>query len=460
MKRKTLVTLSIAATLTIGGLQTTGTTASAHSSVSDLKNKQEDVKKEKENVNQEIDQKSSEINDNISRQDKIQKEIAEIDSKIRDTEDRIKEKTAEIAKTNEEIEMLNAEIEELKKKIAERNELLKERARSIQEKGGSASYMDVLLGAESFGDFINRITAVNTIVSADKKIIDEQKADQASLEKKQAEVVDKLEKLEDAKASLVSLKKDLDSQKGQKNELFKQLEKEQEKLEVEKTQLVAHASELEEIEKEIGGEIQAEQARLAELARQKEIERQKELEAQRKAEAERLAAQQAAQQAAQSSSGSSSNSGSTVATPAPVQSTPVSEGRWTRPSAGYISTEFGYDVLNGKPRFHYGTDIAAGGNVAVVAAADGYVIKSHYSASYGNVVYITHSINGKTFTTVYAHLSGSGVSSGTYVEKGQRIGTMGNTGFSFGQHLHFELHEGPWNNSKSNAVNPRKYINM
>ncbi|MGD6968465.1 murein hydrolase activator EnvC family protein [Rossellomorea vietnamensis] len=460
MKRKTLVTLSIAATLTIGGLQTTGSTASAHSSVSDLKNKQEEVQSKKENVNQEIDKKESQISDNVSRQDKIKKEIAELDNKTRDTEDRIKEKTAEIEKTNAEIEKLNAEIEELKKKIAERNELLKERARSMQEKGGSASYMDVLLGAESFGDFINRITAVNAIVSADKKIIEEQEADQASLEKKQAEVKDKLAQLEEAKANLVSLKKDLESQKGQKNELFKQLEQEQSQLKVEKTELVAHANELEKMEKEIGGQIQAEQARLAELARQKEIERQKELEAQRKAEAERLAAQQAAQQAAQKSSGGSSNSSSTAEAPAPTASTPVSEGRWTRPSAGYITTEFGWDTLNGKPRYHYGTDIAAGGNVPIVAAADGYVIKSHYSSSYGNVVYMTHSINGQTFTTVYAHMSGAGVSSGQFVEKGQRIGTMGNTGYSFGQHLHFELHAGAWNNSKSNAVNPRKYINM
>ncbi|RIW39023.1 peptidase M23 [Bacillus salacetis] len=452
MKRKTLVTLSIAATLTIGSLQTMGVTASAHSSVNELKSKQEEVQSKKEDVNSKIDEKTSEISDNVSRQEKIKAEIAALDTKIRDTEENIKEKTAEIEKTNAEIEKLKGEIEELKKKIAERNELLKERARSMQEKGGSASYMDVLLGAESFGDFINRITAVNAIVSADKKIIDEQKADQAELEKKQAEVEDKLAKLEDDKANLVILKKDLDSQKGQKNALFKELEAEQAQLKTEKTELVAHANELEELEKRIGGQIQAEQARLAELARQKEIERQKQLEAQRKAEAER----QAAQQAAQKSSGGNSN-----ASAAPVQSTPaVSEGRWTRPASGYITTEYGYDMLNGKPRFHYGTDIAAGGSVPIVAAADGYVIRSEYSSSYGNVVYMTHSIGGKTFTTVYAHMSASMVGNGQFVEKGSRIGTMGNTGYSFGQHLHFELHQGPWNAAKSNSVNPRKYINM
>ncbi|EDL63170.1 murein hydrolase activator EnvC family protein [Bacillus sp. SG-1] len=459
MKRKSLVTLSIAATLTIGSLQTTGFTASANSSLSDLKHKHEDVQEQKEEVNSKIDEKTSEINANISRQEKIKAEIAALDTKIRDTEDRINEKTAEIDKTNAEIEKLKEEIIVLENKIAERNELLKERARSMQEKGGSASYMDVLLGAESFGDFINRITAVNAIVSADKKIIEEQKADQAQLEKTKAEVEDKLAQLEEAKANLVSLKKDLDSQKGQKNELFKELEAEQEQLKEEKTELVAHANELAKVEKQIGGQIEAEQARLAELARQKEIERKKKLEAQRKAEAERLAAQRAAEEAARQSSGGNSG-GTSVSTPAPAPAPVVEEGRWTRPSAGYITTEFGYDVLNGKPRYHYGVDIAAGGHVPIVAAADGYVIKSHYSSSYGNVVYMTHSIDGQTFTTVYAHMSGSSVSSGQFIEKGQRIGTMGNTGYSFGQHLHFELHQGSWNASKSNAVNPRRYINM
>jgi murein DD-endopeptidase MepM/ murein hydrolase activator NlpD len=50
------------------------------------------------------------------------------------------------------------------------------------------------------------------------------------------------------------------------------------------------------------------------------------------------------------------------------------------------------------------------------------------------------------------------VSEGAVVAKGQQIGIMGNTGHSFGQHLHFELHKGPWNYSKSNAVNPLNYI--
>ncbi|MBW9235097.1 M23 family metallopeptidase, partial [Leptospira santarosai] len=80
--------------------------------------------------------------------------------------------------------------------------------------------------------------------------------------------------------------------------------------------------------------------------------------------------------------------------------------------------------------------------------------------TYGNVIMVTHSINGQIFTTVYAHLSGFNVSSGQSVSKGQMIGRMGSTGRSTGSHLHFEIHEGPWNGSRSNAVNPIRYVSF
>ncbi len=107
---------------------------------------------------------------------------------------------------------------------------------------------------------------------------------------------------------------------------------------------------------------------------------------------------------------------------------------------------------------HAGIDIAASGTVPIVAAADGVVSRSYFSSSYGNVIFVTHSIGGQQWTTVYAHLNSRQVSEGAVVAKGQQIGIMGNTGHSFGQHLHFELHKGAWNYSKSNAVNPLDYI--
>ncbi|WP_244404819.1 M23 family metallopeptidase [Saccharococcus caldoxylosilyticus] len=88
--------------------------------------------------------------------------------------------------------------------------------------------------------------------------------------------------------------------------------------------------------------------------------------------------------------------------------------------------------------------MAKSGDVPVVAAASGTVSKSYYSDSYGNVVFIRHTINGTQYETVYAHLRSRAVSEGQTVSQGQFIGYMGNTGESFGQHLHFEIHKPYW----------------
>ncbi|WP_423104326.1 M23 family metallopeptidase [Bacillus cereus] len=69
-------------------------------------------------------------------------------------------------------------------------------------------------------------------------------------------------------------------------------------------------------------------------------------------------------------------------------------------------------------------DIAASGTVSVSAAADGVVTRSYYSESYGNVVFISHNMNGQTYTTVYAHLNSRSVSAGQSVKQGQQIGFM------------------------------------
>ncbi|PGZ92727.1 peptidoglycan DD-metalloendopeptidase family protein [Bacillus sp. AFS029533] len=133
-------------------------------------------------------------------------------------------------------------------------------------------------------------------------------------------------------------------------------------------------------------------------------------------------------------------------------------GDFTRPAEGYVSSGFGYRSFDHET--HFGVDIAKKGSTQIVSVANGVVIRAYHSSSYGNVVFITHNIKGKVFTSVYAHMQKYQVSTGQTVSKGQKIGTMGNTGHSFGQHLHFELHDGQWNEAKSNAVNPAKYINF
>jgi hypothetical protein len=125
------------------------------------------------------------------------------------------------------------------------------------------------------------------------------------------------------------------------------------------------------------------------------------------------------------------------------------------PADGNLSSGFG--MRGGK--MHYGIDISKSGTVPVFSTYNGVVSRSDYSSTYGHVVYVEHSIYGQTVETVYAHLKERHVSVGNKVNKGTRLGLMGNTGDSDGQHLHFEVHFGKWNWNKTNAVDPLKVLN-
>lgn len=111
----------------------------------------------------------------------------------------------------------------------------------------------------------------------------------------------------------------------------------------------------------------------------------------------------------------------------------LGEGRFVMPFKGMITSEFGWR----KYRPHYGTDIDLEIGDTVVSAFDGMVrIARPKVGGYGNVVIIRHS-NG--LETVYAHLSKILVEPGQTIKAGELLGLGGNTGRSYGAHLHFEM---------------------
>lgn len=412
--------------------------AALANSLTDLKREQEILNQKANQLNSNISEKQSDIKVNQSKQEQLLAQIQSLDAEIIKTDSEIDTVLGEIKRTTDEIEKLNESIKVLEKKIADRDELIKERLRAVQASGGKVNYLDVVLGASSFADFIDRFSAVNTLMEADRKILQEQADDKKELEVQQAAVKDKLAQQQASRDKLVQLKASLDAQKVSKGILVDQLEAEQAKLVEEKKSLeVAHEETLK-ISKEVENKIVREQARLIELARQAEIARKK-----------KEAAERARQEAA--SGNGSSNNGSAPS---------VSSGTWTRPAAGRFSSSFGGRNIGSGNEFHYGSDIANDIGTPIVSAADGIVSYAAPMGTYGNVIMVTHSINGQIFTTVYAHLSGINVGSGQSVEKGQLIGRMGSTGRSTGSHLHFEVHEGPWNGARSNAVNPIRYVSF
>lgn len=105
---------------------------------------------------------------------------------------------------------------------------------------------------------------------------------------------------------------------------------------------------------------------------------------------------------------------------------------FTMPRKGIITSEFGWR----RRRPHYGTDINLETGDTVAAAFDGKVRIARYIQGYGNVVIIRHN-NG--LETVYGHLSKLLVQPEESVVSGMTIGLGGNTGRSYGSHLHFEI---------------------
>lgn len=105
---------------------------------------------------------------------------------------------------------------------------------------------------------------------------------------------------------------------------------------------------------------------------------------------------------------------------------------YTQPFKGEVTSEFG----RRRWRYHYGTDIDLVKGDTVKSAFGGIVRVSTYSKTYGHVVVVRHH-NG--LETLYAHLSKRLVESDSIIPTGTPLGLGGNTGRSYGSHLHFEV---------------------
>ncbi len=158
-----------------------------------------------------------------------------------------------------------------------------------------------------------------------------------------------------------------------------------------------------------------------------------EAERQRQAELARQAAEAAqAQAAAAQAAGLAGGAGA------------VGYSGWCRPSAGFESSGYGARASQCGPQgcsssFHYGVDLADSCYSAIFAACSGTVVYAGYNGGYGNYIKIDH---GDGTGSGYGHIAEGGiyVSRGQWVNAGDHIAAEGNTGRSFGCHLHFETY--------------------
>jgi len=328
----------------------------------------------------------------------LDKQISNIQSQINLCNDKIDKNNAAIAANELEIAEMNKKIE---KAIFE----YKKRIRTIHMTSSSGNGVEILLGAETFADFIALSQASLNISRRDKKMVDNIVSVIDDIKEKMKENQAIIEEQKTIKASLAAKQKELDSQ----------------------------ADSIQKVINSINADIRDENADKAEIERQiKEWE----------------------------------NAMRELNAP-PVDNSPF-DGKFTWPVPYALNVSSGYGPRWNRNHAGIDIAKSGIANKSVVAAASGTVTVYYSSCThnhgkvnskgqvysctnsegkscgggYGNYLAIDHgTYNGVSYRTVYAHLAPGSITvkSGQKVGKGQQIGRVGTTGRSTGYHLHFEL---------------------
>lgn len=406
-----MLSLPIAASVLGAGAEDIG---SLEQQLQELENKNSEYQKI-------LDQAESDIKDKEEYNEALVNKIKTLDEKIILTRESIQQ-------LNDSIETKQKEIDDANEDIQEQVDALCVRLRTIYM-AGSASDLEIILGAKDFSDFVDKMTLVKTLSNYDKNLIEEinGQLDEISTQK---------EELEADKTELVEQEASLEIDQ---NELNATLEENEETL---RNLYTTSENAKDELASTVG-ESDAIQAKIQEYYSQQAAASQNNNNSyEYEDDSDDYDYSGDSSSSGGSSSGGSSSGGGS-------SSNPSSSGfTWPCPGFYYLSSLFGEDRYSYN---HGAIDIAGGGIMGsqVVAADGGTVIDVYNSCyhnwgkngscgcngGYGNYVMIDHG-NGKV--TIYGHLTNAIVSYGQSVSKGQLLGYVGSTGNSTGPHLHFE----------------------
>ncbi|WP_063892575.1 murein hydrolase activator EnvC family protein [Paenibacillus sp. Leaf72] len=406
MKRRNLIVLMVIMTVLL--VQPLSSSAASLDSI----NKQlSDAKKAIDKAQKEADATEQQKTEVSTLKSDVQASIKAVLAQLDAVVVNMNNTQAKVDQTESELQQAGAELVEAEGRVKTRDILIQQRLRLMYE-NGSVSYLDVLLNASSFSDFIDRFDSLQLILSQDRSILEQNKVDQALVEEKKAEVEHKLEEVKTMYTKLQNYQSDLAKKEAEKNKLVAEYDHQLEDLE------------------DISAEQEALMIEFAQKVSELEAEKVAKLEAERIAREKAAAAAAAAAGKGNGSSGG--GSGGTVYTGGKL-GMPIFDSY--RVSSGY-----GYRIhpITGAKKLHTGIDFAAPQGTAIHAAESGVVIMAQRWSGYGNAVIIDH---GGGMWTLYGHIREGGikVSKGDSVTKGQKIAEVGSTGNSTGPHLHFEV---------------------
>lgn len=384
----------------------TNTGMSVHADNSDLrasiKAKQaeiEEAEKEKKQIQSNITNAKNIVSSLQAAKKDLEAYVTELDASLTEVEEKIEDLKKMISDKEEEIDQATADLEEAEETQRLQYENMKKRIKFLYEKGDTF-YLDLIFTASSYADMLNKADYAEMMSEYD---------------------AEKLEEYKETCEYIAACKADLESDKEVLDLAKAQVEEEQENL---STLIEAKTDEINATELDINNKEAAIKQLEADAAAQDAAIRQLE---QIVAEEKRKLAEESGK----------------------VLTYDGGMFKWPAPSYTRISDDYGNRIhpTLGVKQFHNGVDMAAPGGSPILAAYDGEVVASSYNATMGNYIMIDH---GDSLYTIYMHASALYVSKGDLVSKGQKIGAVGTTGRSTGNHLHFSVRKNgtyvsPWN---------------
>ena len=402
MKKR--IGMCFAVCLLLAAMAPVTTTATSMSSItSDSIQEKEDQISKAENEKKQLEENLSDLQE-IKKELESQKTdlknyVSVLDGNLAKIEQNIADLKVQIAAKETDIAQTEAELEAAMEKEEKQQKSMIARIRLMYEKGDSY-IIEMLLQAQSFGDFLNRADYMEKIMTYDKQKWEEYTENRQLIELCKEELELEKEILDQAKANVETEQSNLEILIEQKNQDILSYE----------SDINNKEQAIREYEEEIAqqnAEIEALEAAIAE-------EKKKLLE-----------------------------SSGTVLT--------YDGGVFKFPLASYtrVSDDYGYRIhpILEVEQFHNGVDFAAPKGTAIYAAYDGKVVAATYSATMGNYVMIDH---GDELYTIYMHASALYVQKDDIVVRGETIAAVGSTGRSTGNHLHFSVRKAgeyvsPWN---------------
>lgn len=398
----------------------------AADSLATLKNKKKQIEDQQKQVQQKQQATANKLAQLKQDKSKQQAYKEALDEQMSNVQDEVRAITEKIANLDQQIRQKEAEISDQQRKIDAQFDELKDYLRKTY-KLGEASKLEILLNAENIVDFSEKLEVVRHINNHEAELI-------GNLKAALAEISDQKKEIESNRAEVASEKKTLEVKQAQVQDLLSESQRVLEQLKAQESEQNKLANEL---------SAQAKTLSSQKAAADREIDAWYAEYYRKQAEEERRRKEQQ----------NNNKNNTTTNTSTPVVN---GTGRFTWPCPGVTKITSYW----GDGRGHKALDIAGAGahGKTIVAADSGTVMRTNTSGwggGYGLYVMIDHgtsSKDGQRYSTMYAHCSSVMVRAGQRVSKGQAIARIGNTGDSYGAHLHFEVRK---NGVK---VNPLPYL--